>query len=111
MAVRITSDILLNGNTFLDSRQNRSSLNDLLNWDFEEVVIPDGFEVCVNGEWYIYRKPKEGEETVKDIQLGYFRKRDTSDDSENIVREGLVFTGKTLGTIDMPEDKIQINKQ
>lgn len=41
------------GENFLDSRQGMPQhLSDLLDWN---ILVPEGFEVFVQGEWYIYR--------------------------------------------------------
>lgn len=94
MAVRISTNYLFNGVGFLDSRQGMATtLNDLRNWNFSEVAIPDGFEVCVDGVWYIYNS-----DYLEDSETGKFRKRApggsgsdfNSDPTAKIVKEGLV---------------------
>lgn len=94
MAVRISTNYLFNGIGFLDSRQGMATtLNDLKNWNFSEVAIPDGFEVCVDGVWYIYNS-----DYFEDSETGKFRKRASGssgsdiniDPTAKIVKEGLV---------------------
>lgn len=73
MGIDIGTNINYQGEMFLDSRQGLpQSLNDLLNWD---IAVPLGFEVCVNGEWYIYK----GEE-FWNIRTGHWEKRITLTD-------------------------------
>lgn len=68
MAVRVQANYLYNGNGFLDSRQDvAETTEDLKNWfneeDSKEILrIPRGFEVNVDGIWYIYDPEKEENE-------------------------------------------------
>ena len=58
---------------FLDDRQGLpQTLDDLLNWD---ILVPLGFEVCVNGEWYTYKG-----EDFWNIETGHWEKRITLKD-------------------------------
>lgn len=53
MGIDIGTNFNYQGANFLDARQNLpKTLDDLLNWD---ILVPLGFEVCVDGEWYIYK--------------------------------------------------------
>lgn len=52
MGINIGANFNYQGEKFLDNRQGiAQNLNDLLGWD---ILVPEGFEVCVNGDWYIY---------------------------------------------------------
>jgi hypothetical protein len=65
--INIGTNLLYNGKNFLDLRQGHAnSLEDLKTWDLN---IPPGFEVCVNGEWYVYNPEFEEDEIT-----GKFRK-------------------------------------
>ena len=94
MATRVSTNYLFNGIGFLDSRQGMAtSLNDLKNWNHSEIAIPDGFEVCVDGDWYIYNS-----DYSEDSETGKFRKRTSvgagadfnSDPTAKIVKEGVI---------------------
>ena len=103
MSVRITSGYLFNGNGFLDARQGiATSLDDLRNWDFNSIIIPNGFEVCVKGEWYTY-----GEDNEFDALTGKFRQRSVGEGSGsgsiNVPTAGIVMVGKTIGGVKMTE--------
>ena len=102
MSVRVTSSYLFNGNGFLDARQGLAdSLEDLRVWDFESVIIPDGFEVCVKGDWYTYNKANEF-----DLLTGKFRKRTAGGEgggSINIPTAGVVLVGKEIGAVKMTD--------
>lgn len=66
--IKIGTNILYNGKGFLDVRQGEAdSLSDLKTWNLN---IPPGFEVCVDGVWYVY-SPNFSDDEV----LGRFRKR------------------------------------
>ena len=70
MAVKIADQIKLRQETFLDDRQGLATSTDvLLNWDFTKIPIPDGFQVFLLGDWYIYKTEFAFEPTT-----GYFRK-------------------------------------
>ena len=52
MAINIGSNFNYQGANFLDGRQGEAkTLRDLLEWD---VLVPEGFEVNVDGSWYTY---------------------------------------------------------
>ena len=71
MAIIIADQFRLRQKNFLDDRQSASSLTVLKNWDFSANPLPDGFEVCVNGVWYVYNSSH----TV-DPSTGRFRSRE-----------------------------------
>lgn len=61
MSAIIATNFSYKGEEFLDSRQNQCKrLSDLKNWD---TPVPDGFETCIDGIWYIYDSSRENEET------------------------------------------------
>ena len=68
MSVNIGSNFLYQGKKFLDDRINIARLEDLK--DFK-IPIPDGFEVCVDGNWYTYKSTN----TIDPV-LGRFRLRE-----------------------------------
>ncbi len=71
--INIGANFNYQGATFLDSRQGLpQTLDDLLNWD---ILVPLGFEVCVNGEWYIYKG-----EDYWNMETGHWEKRITLKD-------------------------------
>lgn len=56
MAIIITDKFQLRQKNFLDDRQGiASSVSALKSWNYSTVPIPEGFEVYVDGVWYIYR--------------------------------------------------------
>lgn len=65
MSTHIGTNFNYRGKRFLDSRQGGTlSKSDLKNWDFEEVPVPSGFELCLNGHsWYYYNPNVTIEET------------------------------------------------
>ena len=66
--IKIGTGFLYNGKNFLDVRQGEAdTLEDLRTWNLN---IPPGFEVCVDGVWYVYNP-----EYTFDSETGYFRKR------------------------------------
>ena len=66
--IKIGTGFLYNGKNFLDVRQGSAdSLEDLRTWNLN---IPPGFEVCVDGVWYVYNP-----EYDPDPETGRFRKR------------------------------------
>ena len=66
--IKIGTGFLYNGKNFLDVRQGEAdTLEDLRTWNLN---IPPGFEVCVDGIWYVYNP-----EYTFDSETGYFRKR------------------------------------
>jgi len=71
MAIIITDQFRLRQKNFLDDRQGiATSLSSLKSWDFSTVPIPEGFEVYVNGVWYIYKSSY-----TDDPETGKFRSR------------------------------------
>ena len=58
MSTQIGTNFNYKGARFLDSRQGVESKRDLLNWDFEKVPVPLGFELCLSDDdgeiWYYY---------------------------------------------------------
>ena len=79
--IKIGTNFLYDGKNFLDLRQGEAdSTEDLKTWN---INIPVGFEVCVNGTWYVYNPEFESETT------GHFKKRidvelNNSTDFDNI---------------------------
>ena len=73
MALLLPTNLNLPAAAFVDRRTGLAkTVNDLRNWDYENVPIPVGFEVFVDGKWYIY----QGQENVTaDTLTGYFRER------------------------------------
>jgi hypothetical protein len=65
MSTHIGTNFNYRGKRFLDSRQGGTlSKSDLKNWDFEEIPVPSGFELCLNGHsWYYYNPDVTIEET------------------------------------------------
>lgn len=52
MSAHIGTNFSLQSNEFLDSRQGQAlNKTDLLNW---KTPVPDGFEICLENEWYYY---------------------------------------------------------
>ena len=92
MAIRVQSNYFFNGNGFLDSRQGKAStLQDLIDWDFEKDVIPEGFEVYVDGNWYTYDSSHYSEDT------GKFKPRQASSKPEE--KENIIYEGKIVGEV------------
>ena len=59
MSLKIGTNFNYQGHDFLDYRQGLpKTLEDLRNWD---ILVPLGFEACVDGEWYMWK----GEDYVK----------------------------------------------
>lgn len=83
MSIIITDKFQLRQQNFLDDRiaAVASSVSALKSWDFNNVPIPEGFEVYVGGVWYIYRsshtespttgkfKTRTEDEGVDDLKL------------------------------------------
>lgn len=68
MSLKIGTNIDYKAKRFLDERINLpSTLQDLKDWS---TPVPEGFEVFVNGRWYVYRSTFEFDKTT-----GYWRKR------------------------------------
>jgi len=61
MAIKIGTNFSYEGERFLDERQSMiRSISELRDWD---ILIPNGFEVYVEGDWYIYN-PEVNEDTI-----------------------------------------------
>ena len=70
MAVKLADQLKLRQENFLDDRQGLATSTDvLLGWDFTKIPIPEGFQVFLLGDWYIYKSGHSFDPT-----LGYFRK-------------------------------------
>ena len=83
MSIIITDKFQLRQQNFLDDRiaAVATSVSALKSWDFNNVPIPEGFEVYVGGVWYIYRsshtespttgkfKTRTEDEGVDDLKL------------------------------------------
>ena len=102
MAVKIQSNYTYTGNDFLDSRQSEAkTIEDLKNWFIKDnpediIVIPDGFEVRVGGDWYVYDPKKEPNDLT-----GYFFPRLTEERVKNLLPNGLIKVGNVLGTVNL----------
>lgn len=71
MSLKIGTNFDYQGHDFLDKRQGLpQSLEDLRNWD---ILVPLGFEACVDGEWYMYK----GQDYWND-ETGHWEKRSVS---------------------------------
>lgn len=65
MAIVINDQYRLRQENYLDDRQGiAESVSSLKSWDFENVPIPSGFEVFVDGVWYIFKVEFEEDETT-----------------------------------------------
>jgi len=72
MAIIITDQYRLRQKNFLDDRQGLASdVSALKSWNYSTVPIPEGFEVYVNGVWYIYNSSH-----TDDPVTGKFRSRE-----------------------------------
>lgn len=97
MAVKLQSNYIYNGNDFLDGRQSvANSLDDLKDWFNKDnpediIVIPDGFEVRCEGNWYVFDPNKEPNEIT-----GYFSPRLSQENINTILPEGIIRVGRTL---------------
>ena len=102
MAIKLQSNYIYSGNDFLDGRQSMAnSLDDLKNWFIKEnpeeiIVIPDGFEIRVEGNWYVYDPKKEPNDIT-----GYFSPRLTEESVKNLLPDGLIKVGEVIGTVDL----------
>lgn len=77
MAIIITDQYRLRQKNFLDDRQGlATSLQALRDWNTSVNPLPDGFEVCVDGVWYVYssQNPISGE-------TGRFKLRNLDNDT------------------------------
>ena len=80
MGINVGTNFNYQGANFLDNRQGLpQTLDDLLNWD---VLVPLGFEVCVDGEWYINKG-----ETFWSPETGHWEKRITLNDYTNEIHK------------------------
>ena len=71
MSLKIGTNFNYQGHDFLDYRQGLpKTLEDLRNWD---ILVPLGFEACVDGEWYMWK----GEDYVNP-ETGHWEKRSVS---------------------------------
>jgi len=67
MAINIGTNFSYQGKRFLDNRQEiAENLNDLLEWD---ILVPEGFEVFVDGNWYVY------DSSFNSSITGHFKRR------------------------------------
>lgn len=73
--MKVGTNFEYEGHDFLDRRTLVSSTSELLGWD---KLIPEGFEVCLNGTWYTYKTTYWNEET------GHFQKRVDNIDGSGI---------------------------
>lgn len=65
--INIGTNFEYQGDLFLDGRQGYpQTTDDLLNWS---IPIPEGFEVYLNGVWYVY------DPAVNDPVIGHFKRR------------------------------------
>ena len=100
MAVNVQSNFLYNANGFLDERHTIvNKPEDLASWfdnenEDEIVVIPDGFEIRVEGVWYVYEPMKE-----KNPVTGYFHPRLTDDRIKNLL-PGVINVGNIIEYVD-----------
>ena len=61
MSNRIATNFDYQANNFLDHRQGKAkTLEELKNWS---TPVPEGFELCIGGEWYYYDSTKDLTET------------------------------------------------
>lgn len=88
MSINVGSNFLYQGKRHLDDRQNKAkTLRDLKTWS---IPIPDGFEVCVDGSWYVFDSRNPDSEIT-----GKFKKRteitqEFGDDTEKTVSQAVV---------------------
>lgn len=100
MAIRIQSNYLYNANGFLDERHVLAEKpEDLMGWfdkpEEEIIIIPDGFEIRVEGVWYVYEPTKE-----KNNITGYFHPRLTDDRIKDIL-PGVINVGRVIEYVEM----------
>ena len=89
MSTKIITNFTYNGPRFLDSRQSSvSKKEDLKSWD---TLIPEGFQVYVEGEWYIYLPQLE-----LDPVTGAFHK--LFSDSMDGIRKGTGISGEFVAS-------------
>lgn len=103
MSVKLQSNYLYNGSDFLDQRQSYAKTTDDLKTWFDEkedpediVVIPEGFEVRVEGQWYVYSPTRE-----RNPETGYFHPRINEESVKDLLPEGLIKIGSVLNTINL----------
>lgn len=88
MSINVGSNFLYQGKKHLDDRQNKAkTIKDLKTWN---IPIPDGFEVCVDGSWYVYDSRNSESEIT-----GKFRKRteitqNFGNDTEKAISQAVV---------------------
>lgn len=88
MSINVGSNFLYQGKKYLDDRQNKAkTLKDLKTWN---IPVPDGFEVCVDGSWYIFDSRNPESELT-----GKFKKRteitqDFGNDTEKTISQAAI---------------------
>lgn len=88
MSINVGSNFLYQGKKHLDDRQDKAkTLKDLKTWN---IPIPDGFEVCVDGSWYVFDSRNSESEIT-----GKFKKRteitqDFGNDTEKAISQAVV---------------------
>lgn len=88
MSINVGSNFLYQGKKHLDDRQNKAkTIKDLKTWN---IPVPDGFEVCVDGSWYVYDSRNSESEIT-----GKFRKRteitqNFGNDTEKAISQAVV---------------------
>jgi len=88
MAINIGANFSYQGERFLDNRQGiADNLNDLLEWD---ILVPEGFEVCVSGDWYIY------DSLYNSPITGHFKKRPGFEDFKDLENKVFPLTFSTF---------------
>ena len=116
MAIVINDQYRLRQENFLDDRQGiAESISSLKSWDFENVPIPSGFKVFVDGVWYIFKVEFEEDEitgkfrrVTDDLGIeGLTERVDTLEEKESLLEEKVDFeidieTAPTFGDIVTP---------
>ncbi len=103
MAIIITDQYRLRQKNFLDDRQGiAASTTALARWDDSTNPLPDGFEVCVSGVWYVYNS-----QNLQDPYLGKFRLRTATQDGriDQIENELSNLENKTIPDLDAKVEK------
>lgn len=100
MSINIGTNFNLESRQFLDNRQNTpKTLQDLKEWD---ILVPEGFEVTVDGTWYIWKSEYNSEET------GHWQKRiDSEYEGSNIEAEIEKFKEDVKEDISAYDDRIK----
>ena len=97
MAIIINDQYRLRQENFLDDRQGiAESISSLKSWDFENVPIPNGFKVFVDGFWYIFKEEFEEDETT-----GKFRR-----ETDNLGIEELT---ERVSTLEVKESQLEFD--